>query len=31
MPINTYWTANTNTGVYDYLGRVYRAGVRIKF
>ena len=31
MFINTYWTANTNTGVYDYLGRVYRAGVRMSF
>jgi outer membrane receptor protein involved in Fe transport len=31
MPINTYWTANTNTGVYDYLGRVYRAGLRMRF
>ena len=27
---NTYYTANTNTGVFDYLGRVYRLGFRLR-
>ncbi|HUO22956.1 MAG TPA: TonB-dependent receptor [Caulobacteraceae bacterium] len=28
---NTYYTADTNTGLYDYLGRVYRVGLRLRF